>query len=236
MIYLDVFESEELEDLLSQDITVARFPLNENGMADIFWTVAGGTIRYQWENKDVTEVLGGFDHVEEQLQKQVPNSDYSGLIIRGAVVPSGGKTLAMRHQRSKTDWFVPKRSYKYPYSRYRAWLVAIRLAGITVIEVGNTVGTARHIVQEYKQSCDPKTHTLQKQHRPNIVTASPNPHIRGLMGLSIAYGLGLGEDRATRLIERYGTLSAVIHADPKDIVLTEGIGKGIAEKFGRLAE
>lgn len=231
-ITLDVFESEALENHISQDIGVMRFPLNENGMADIFWTA--NDTRYQWENKATTEILGDFDHVEEQLQKQAPNADYSGLIVRGVVVPSGGKTLAMEHIRTKNDWFVVKRTYKFPYSRYRAWLVAIRRAGITVVEVGNLVGTARHIVQEYKQTIDPKTKTLQHQHKPRIVVATKNPHIRGLMGLSVAYGLGLGEEKATRLIDRYTTLGALLAAavdNPKSLQDVPGIGPTIAEKL-----
>lgn len=235
MIYLDVYESENLEDLLSQDLEVVRFPLNENGMADIFWQVEG--VRHQWENKATSEVLGNFDHVEEQLQKQAPNADYSGLIIRGAVVPSGGKTIGMEHQRTaKGDWFIAKRKYKFPYSRYRAWVVAIRRAGIIVVEVGNMVGTARHITQEYKQSVTPHTKTLQKQHRPQIRTKEQNPHIRGLMGLSVAYGLGIGEDRAARLIGRFGTLGALLAAPSEEVLAIPGIGQGIYDKLRAVFE
>jgi len=232
MIYLDVFESETFEELLAQDLEVVRFPLNDHGMADVFWTAHD--MRHQWENKDVTEILGNFDHVEEQLQKQAPNADFRGLIVRGVVIPSSGKTIAMHHKRGKNDWFIVKRSYKFPYSRYRAWLTAIRLAGVTVVEVGNMVGTARHLVQEYKQSIDPKTSTLQKQHRPHVVTASQNPHVRGLMGLSIAYGLGLGEEKATRLVKHFNTLWGVLTTSPEKLMEVDGIGKGIAEKFDRI--
>lgn len=230
MIYLDVHESDQLETLIAQNVEVARVPLNEQGKADIWWAAQDGQT-YQWENKSVSEVLGDMDHVEAQLQKQYPNADHCGLIIRDVAVPADGTTLHMVHTRTKKDWFISKRKHKFAYSRYRAWLVGLDSVGVKVVEVGNTTAVARHIVAEYKHSNTPSHSSLRKYHRARITLSEKNPHVLALMGLSHAYGLGIGESKAKALVEKFSTLSGVLLAPVDELMKIPGIGAVITAKL-----
>lgn len=230
MVYLDVYESDRLERLLAQNLRVVRMPLNEQGKADIWW-MAGDGQTYQWENKSVAEVLGDMDHVEAQLQKQYYNADHCGLIIRDAAIPLDGATLHMAHQRTKKDWFISKRVFKPAYSRYRSWLVGIDGAGVKVVEVGNLTAVARHIVAEYTWSNSPEHESLRHYHRTKIVIEKRDPHVLALMGLSLAYGLNIGETRATTLIGKFGTLAGVLRASAEELMSVNGIGADTASRL-----
>ncbi len=234
MIYLDVFESDKLEQLLAQDVEVTRMTLNDNNMADIWWAASDGQT-YQWENKAVSEIMGDMDHVEAQLQKQYYQADHCGLVIRDVALPTNASVVSMVHTRAKKDWFVPKHTYSIPLSRYRSWLVGIDGAGVKVVEVPNIVATARHIVAEYKYSNTPAHLTLTRHHRTKIVIPERNPHIIALMGLSIAYGLNIGETKARALVDRFGTMAAVLKADPKELMEIPGVGKTIVAKLKEIA-
>ena len=232
MMYLDVFESDKFQQLLEQDVPVTRMTLNDNNMADIWWAASDGQT-YQWENKAVSEIMGDIDHVEAQLQKQYPNADHCGLIVRDVAVPAQARTLAMVHVRTKKDWFVSKHTYNVPYSRYRSWLVGVDGAGVKVVEVANIVATARHLIAEYKYSNQPEHDTLKKHHRSRIIIPERNPHVLALMGLSFAYGLGIGETKARALVDRFGTMAAVLKAPDKELLEIPGVGGTIV---GRLRE
>ena len=234
MIYLDVFESDKLEQLLAQDVEVTRMTLNDNNMADIWWAAEDGQT-YQWENKAVSEIMGDMDHVEAQLQKQYYQADHCGLVIRDAAVPTQASTLSMVHTRTKKDWFVSKHLYNVPFSRYRSWLVGIDGAGVKVVEVANLVATARHIIAEYKYSNDSVHLSLKRHNRTKIVIPERNPHIIALMGLSIAYGLNIGETKARALVDRFGTMAAVLRADPKELMEIPGVGKTIVTRLKEIA-
>ena len=232
MIYLDVFESDKFEQLLAQDVEVTRMTLNDNNMADVWWAANDGQT-YQWENKAVSEIMGDMDHVEAQLQKQYYQADHCGLIIRDVAVPKQANTISMVHIRTKKDWFVPKHTYSTLYSRYRSWLVGLDGAGIKVVEVANLVSTARHIIAEYNYSSSDTHLTLTRHHRTKIVIPDRNPHVIALMGLSIAYGLNIGETKARALVNRFGTMAAVLKAPDKELLEIPGIGSTIV---GRLRE
>ena len=234
MIFLDVFESDKLEQLLAQDVEVTRMTLNDNNMADIWWAASGGQT-YQGENKAVSEIMGDMDHVEAQLQKQYYQADHCGLVIRDVALPAQASVVSMVHIRTKKDWFVPKHTYNIPYSRYRSWLVGIDGAGVKVVEVANVVAVARHIIAEYNFSNSAENLSLKRHHRTKIVIPDRNPHIVALMGLSIAYSLNIGETKARALVDRFGTMAQVLKADPKELMEIPGVGKTIVAKLKEIA-
>jgi len=234
MIYLDVFESDKFEQLLAQDVEVTRMTLNDNNMADVWWVANDGQT-YQWENKAVAEIMGDMDHVEAQLQKQYYQADHCGLIVRDVALPKNSNVVSMVHIRTKKDWFVPKHTYSIPYSRYRSFLVGIDGAGVKVVEVANIVATARHIIAEYNYSNTTDHTSLKKHHRTKIVIPDRNPHIIALMGLSIAYGLNIGEAKATALVSKFGSMAAVLKAPDSELLEIPGIGSTIVGRLRDIA-
>ena len=228
MIYLDVFESPKLEELIAQTTDVVRVPLNEHGYADIYWQgIQGDT--HQIENKDISEVLDNKDHVEWQLQKQYGKTTEHILMIRGIVFPTKDGVSGMRLIHTKRGpMYVLGHRYHTSYYAYRSWLEGLDKAGIRVVETPDIFSTANNIVAMHSYAQRTEHHTLQGYYRPPIVIAEHNPHVLALMGLSFAYDLKIGELKATTLIERFGTMMGVLNASEKDLTSVKGIGKVMA--------
>jgi len=73
--------------------------------------------------------------------------------------------------------------------------------------------------------------TLQRYIRPRIVIKKQDPFVKALMALSLAYQIGIGEDKATRIATKYGSILDIVMSEPGELCEIEGIGKGIATKL-----
>ena len=226
MIFLDTHESEEIEKLLSKKLKVERYPLNNEEKADVWWMGVDGT--YQMEYKSVVEILDNQDRVEAQLQKQYPNATYCYLVIRDVAMPTHRGVTVYRHD-SK---FKSIKYTKSHYMKYASWLEAVRTVGIGVIEVPTLGAMASRTISLYNLSQKVEHRTLHRYIRPKVSVKTKNPHIVGLMGLSHAFGLGLGEIKATKLIETYGTIHNIINMELGE--LCPLIGQSTAKKLASL--
>jgi hypothetical protein len=89
--------------------------------------------------KQVGEMLGGLDRVEEQLRRDYEHVDSLHLVVEGILLPSGGNECQVAERSG--DWFRLRGSkhsegnYRFSYVGYRKKLASFRRWGITVTEV-----------------------------------------------------------------------------------------------------
>ncbi len=132
-LYLDSHEALDLYLSLSQAVDCQMMALNEGGRADVFWLGYGGK-SYSCEHKQVGEVLGGLDDIEELLSRQYPYTDQLYLVIEGILLPSGhahAQTLGwsqdgnMAFRQGRKGQANRSTPYDFSYSGYISWLESL---------------------------------------------------------------------------------------------------------------
>ena len=90
MVYVDIFEPEQIQYLVNQVTETQRTGLNGQGLADYVWVAVDGH-QVQIERKQIDEVLSGMDKVEEQLSRELSNGvDETILLIERFCSPLPG--------------------------------------------------------------------------------------------------------------------------------------------------
>jgi len=114
-----------------------------------------------------------------------------------------------------------------------SWLRSLDRVGITTHFTINEVDTARLLVAFYKNDQkQPEEHTVLNRYiRPRVAIHEQNSLVKALMGLSWAYGIGIGEEKAKSLATHYKTIYDLNFAEVDELCQCEGIGKVIAEKL-----
>jgi hypothetical protein len=90
--------------------------------------------------KQVGEMLGGLNRIEEQLRRDYAHVDRLHLVIEGIIVPANASECAVA-ERSGDNWFRVRGKrhadglYNLSYLGYRKKLASFRRWGITVTEV-----------------------------------------------------------------------------------------------------
>ncbi len=228
-ILLDIFEPEQVEFLIAQTTPVTRTSLNNKGFADYLF-YGFDNHRIQVERKQVDEILGGMDRVEEQLGRELQNGvEETILLIEGTCEPVMGLKIATqtwRKAKGKHNVMVPGRTYNCSYSGYQAWKGQLDKAGITIVETFDYTATAMTLVALYQNAQKPEHKTLRRYIKDRIYVDSKNPHIISLMGLK---GGGIGEEKAKALVEQYGTFWWVLQQEPEVLAETL-VGKEGKEK------
>ena len=118
--------------------------LNSQGWGDVLYLSDHGT--YSGEIKGNAEILGGLEHCEAQLQKQLANADRCALLVYGKVEPAeDGNSYAMDSREDRVHYTHDRdsgisRTYKRRYFRqnylgYRTWLARLMSLGVDVYEV-----------------------------------------------------------------------------------------------------
>lgn len=252
MILVDNSEPLSIINLLQQSVPVAIMPLNHTHRSDYYFGGADCKTR-QFSRKQAGELLGNMDEAEDQLRDYYNNADENNQIVEGIIssVPltkkrhKGVTEISVRGHHKPNALF----SYKiaengYIYDEHvwdvsaamlHAWVYRLYQAGIQTFYTENFIGTARLLAAIY-HNCQkpPEEHdTLQRVVRPRVVIRERNPFIESLMSISIAYKLGIGEDRATKIATRYSTFSELIRASLDDLRSIDGIGMKTAESLLR---
>ena len=240
VLLIDAYETTDMETKLGALIHVTRVNLVHMGVGDYYWDT--GT-RYSLEHKSGDQAVSeSGKRLDSQLRKHMNNSDVVGLVISNVVSPSPkGNCLVWRKDWLPTGtWRWRKlREVKKPYTAYQAYLWQLQQAGVFVFQFDDrdsmALGIASFVYNSQKQ-----THsTLLKHQRPIVAMAKkkvkgwkPNPYIETLMGIR---GGGLGEKRATKLIEKYKTPHAVYNADVQEIfnLLGKVSGLKLLKAIGR---
>ena len=242
-LVLDSHEDIELQTLLAQLVPVTRERLNQFGLGDFMWTDCHGEIT-SLEGKQITELLGSIDQVEEQLGRQIRGNmaHHYGLIVRGVALPHKEGIATYQWSKTKDGRRVAyeNRVVHQSYKGYRAWLHRLSVMGLMVVEVPSTEAMAVTLAAMYLND-QQETHSTFQRHIPVVPPVmNPQPAVLALMGLTE----GIGEQRALALVGRtvdvetgeisynkYGSLWELLHADPKDIASVPGVGKETVRKL-----
>jgi hypothetical protein len=122
---------------LSQLLPVEVASLNPDLPDFYFVNVEGKGVGIS--RKQVGEMLGGLDRVEEQLRRDFEHVDNLHLIIEGIILPVGAAECNTAERTG--DWFRIRGkhhsdgNYRFSYHGYRKKLASFRRWGITVTEV-----------------------------------------------------------------------------------------------------
>lgn len=162
-VYLDTHESDEFETLLGQLVPTERAALNPE-RADVWWLDCAGR-SIQWECKQAGELLGSLSDVEEQLMREVPSCDYTGLTVRGLITPTlDGWCQTWKPAKANPRIYIADQFYRTRYSAYAEWTVRLEHAGIVVKEVGDLPGLCIMLAADYKNGQkDASEHRTMKQ-------------------------------------------------------------------------
>ncbi len=218
-ILLDVFEPTQIELLVAQTTVVSRMSLNSQGYADYLLYAVDGH-RIQIERKQTDEVLGGMDHVEEQLGREMDNGvEETILLIEGVCEPVAGLKIATQswHRAKSKNLLVPGRVYNVSYTGLQAWKSQLDKAGVTIVETFDYTATAMTLVALYQNAQKKEHKTLRRYIKDRIYIEANNPHIYNLMAIK---GGGIGEEKAKALIDRYGTFWYTVNQRVEDLAET----------------
>jgi DNA integrity scanning protein DisA with diadenylate cyclase activity len=255
VILIDTAEPEELEQLLQQSVSTTRLSLNQTKRADYYFGGADGKSR-QFCRVQINELLSDMDSQEQELVRYYYSADQTGLIIEGVCSPMAiqlgraskdlGITVRMNQKVlgrlpaaiftypiAANGFCYDSHMYKVSKSILQAWRYRLEECGIIVIDTVNYIDTAITLVSIYNNCQKPESEhtTLTRYIRPKIRIEEHNPLVEAIMGVSHAYKLGIGEEKAKAIAKNYGSLIDIVETEASDLCKCEGIGKPTAEKI-----
>lgn len=231
------FEPNQIKDLISQSVPVSQVALNSQGYADYQWTSCDGhTI--QVERKQIDEILGGLDHVEEQLRREMVKADETILVYEGTVEHwHDAKPQVRSWKMAKTGRvMVPHHTYNMSYAGLQAWLYQLDQAGISTFHTFDYNNTARALVAWYKSTQTQEHSTLKRYIKDRVFLprskdkVNPQPYNYHILNLMSVKGGGVGEETAKALIEVFDTYWDVINQEVETLAETMVNGR----RFGEL--
>lgn len=247
MILIDSAEPKDIVDLISQSVQTAVTSLNLNSMAD--YRFVGVTGRTQQINRtQAGELLSDIDSFEDELRRYYNSSDDNYVLVEGIISPVRLNIKKIKpfdisilglaplgnlfsYSVEKSGFISNERVHKVSYSMLEAWKYQIDKAGITILWTVNSTYTAKTIVALYQSSQKVEHSTLNRYYRPKIQLKSQNPHIAALMAMSLVYKLGIGEDRATEIIDYFTDLFNVLLCDEKELEQVPSIIRTVVGKL-----
>jgi ERCC4-type nuclease len=233
MLLVDVFEPEDIFQLLAQSVDVQRQNLVQAGFADYLWFSCDGH-RCQVERKQWGEILSNPDHVEEQLRREMVTTEETVLLVEGVAEATRWgmdvytKSPGKSYFRLQHSYGTPKHPQSGLYHRIQSWFWQLDKAGISVYRTCHSRDTASALVAWYKSSQKQEHTTLQRYIKVRANPKAYDARVLTLMGIEKA---GLGEVKAKALIAKFGSVYAVLNAPLEELVEVDGIGKGIAMKL-----
>ncbi len=166
--------------------------------------------------------------LEDQMYKCQDNYTSVILLIEGVYDKVDG--LLAVHKESNRGYF---RTHIYPHTRYdyiKAVEVRLSEMGVELIYSPTFQCSMTTIRTIYNQRTKPEgEHTLFKRTRAvkMPVKLTSNPSVPKLMALANR----LGEKVAIRLINKYGSIWAILNTPDEELLETEGMGKGLLRKL-----
>ena len=246
MLLVDTAEPAEMVALLKQAVPVTVINLNKTKRGDYYFGGEDGLTR-QFCRVQAGELLSNIDSEEDELRRYYENADESNQIIEGLISPfpitKRNRGVTIRKNASRHTLFsykITEQGHIYgehPYnvssSEYFAWIRGLNRAGIVTYYTVNWVDTAKLLVAIYNnEQRPPDSHsTLNRYYRPRISIRKQDPFVKALMCLSLAYRIGIGEEKAVSIASRYKTIYDVNMAEVDELCECEGIGKTVATKL-----
>ena len=259
MILVDVAEPDDIVRLLKQACDVTVMALNQSSRADYYF--GGESQTYQFCRVQAGELLGGIDSQEDELRRYYDSADNMALIIEGIItdvpmskrdksmesisVRKGGRPSTLFTYRVAANGYLhSEHAYDMSADKLYAWLFRLNECGVSTFFTHNYVGTAKFLSAAYHNAQKAEHSTLNRYFIPRITLGEKdeknkrisirqqNPFIRGLMALSIIYGIDVGEKKATALHKAgYKTLYDLAFSTVGELSRVEGIGKVTAAKI-----
>lgn len=231
LIRRDIHEPGELARMVGQVAKVTTEPLNQQGYADWMWTTVDG--QEHMERKTWSDVLGDLNSVEDLLRRQLQAHPEVrlNLLIEGIATPSVMGTAIWREPKGgKAKGRVMYRTHEVrkPIQTVYSWVREVSKY-CEVWFTSDMTATARMIVA-FARGDTKADHTTLRRHL-KITDFHPNPQVKKLMGVAD----GIGAARAEALIGKFGTVMAVLQANPEDMAGVEGIGYKTGERILREA-
>ena len=262
MILVDTAEPEDIARLLRQTADVTVMALNQTSRADYYFggedgksyqfcRVQAGELLSNIDSQE--DVLRRYyDSADrtylsiEGFITDVPLTKKDKSIEAVSVRLKNRPSTLFTYRVAANGYLLGEHAYDVGGDKLFAWLFRLAECGVDSFWTWNYVGTAKLISAAYHNCQKPEDQhsTLNRYYIPRITLGEKdeggkkitirkqNPLIRGLMALSIIYGIGIGEERATALYNAgYKTLLDLVYADVSELTRVDGIGKGVAMKL-----
>jgi len=241
MIFVDVFEPYNIEDIIKQSVPTVRDSFNRKGFPDYTW-IDGFNRRIGVSRKKLGELLSSLDDAEEQLGRDVDMVDELNLLIEDCFY---NETLTERNRPGIQTWIPTKdgrfiRKYKVfsmPISKLDVWLYRISQAGITVIKTFDYTHTSSMLVALYNNTQETEHTTMNRYIRPKVAHREWNHHVLTLMGVHGEINgrsrTFIGEKKAKSLINMFGTVWEVFNKEPSELARAQNMGIVDATKLLR---
>lgn len=202
--------------------------LNRNGLADYFWVGLSGA--EEVERKQVSEIIGNFEHVEMQLVQQMQTQPQPKLtlLVEGIADPTANGIQTYLSAPNGT-YFRKGKHFATPYARYEGWLLALENQGVRVWRTSSLEASAEALVRMRKQSESAPTSILNRYVKVRQYF-TPNPYVETLMGIK---GGHVGAEWAEALIDTFGTPYDVLRSPVELVAETMRASKsGRVQKLG----
>lgn len=220
----EMFQHPDIPELIGVPTTVQRLDAADFAFLDRNTEPVGIE---RSEIKNLMQKLRSGE-LEQQLVKCDAHYNTVILLVEG-VYDQVSNFLAIYRQTNSGYY----RARIYPNTRYdytMALLIRLSELGIEIIQTPNFECSMMVVKSIYDQRTKPEEqHSLFKRIRPIRlpVKLSSNPAVPKLLALCNR----MPEKVAIRLINRYGTIWNVLHAVDKNILETDGMGKGLLTKL-----
>ena len=164
--------------------------------------------------------------LERQLSKCTENYSTVILLLEGVYDQVSGFLAQYSKKREGDRYFRSRIEPSFRYTEIKALEVRLEELGIQVLESANFDCSISLVETIYQQRTKPEAeHTLFSKIRPIRIPVkmSANPAVPRLMGL----GSRIPEKVAIQLINKYGSIWAILHTPDKELLEMEGFGKGL---------
>jgi len=217
--------------------------------ADYYFGGADGKTR-QFNRVQAGELLSNIDSMEDELRRYYDSADENYQIIEGIISPvaitkkdksmtaiSTRRRISSVHiysyKMSPAGFIFGERAWDISNTMIFAWLRGLERCGVITYYTLNWMHTAQLLSAYYRSEQKlPEEHTtLRRYYKPRIITKEQNPLVKALMCFSLAYKVGIGEDRATRIAAHYDSLLDITMSSVEDLASIEGLGVKVAEKL-----
>jgi hypothetical protein len=247
MLSIDSSEPEDIEKLLSQAVEVCRMPLNQQGMSDYYFVGADNKSR-QFSRKQAGELLGNIDEAERQIRNYYDSADENFQIVEGVISPVPllkraksfevvstriGKNprVMFTYKVAPSGYLFGERQWDCSNALLYSWLFQLAQAGVQTFFTINSIETAQLLASIYR-NCQKTEHTtLHRYIRPRVTITPFNPLALSLMSISYAYRVGIGEEKALALTDRFESLLSIAMASPSELTQVPGIGNKLAKSL-----
>lgn len=228
MLFIDdreVTAHPEIPDVIGVEYSVLRLP-------------AADYVFFDWSNSSSVGIersaIGNFvqklrsGELEEQMAGCI--SMYQSVILLIEDVYDANDEVLATYKHSKKGYF---RNYIYTHTYYDAIqsaIVDISRMGVEVLTTPNFDCTMRTVnIIYHNRTKQPSEHALFSKIRKPImpVKMSANPAVPRLMALCPR----IPEHVAIALVYKYDTIWNIVHQEDKELMETEGMGKGLVKNL-----